>query len=143
MFERRISDIAWCNIYEYLRTLLKIHTKNEAKMRQSFESGGTGNVFWSAVTYAAKSPKGRRSQTTFAIRPFYNHKTSWEKGIMFHPMRWISKTNWLVRQEIIWDITIAANTRGWSFWQVDERIYWLYKPKYNKLIGDELKSNHA
>ena len=56
---------------------------------------------------------------------FYNHKTRWEKGIMIHPMEWLLKTKWVVRQEIIWDRTIAANIRGWRFWQVDERIYWL------------------
>jgi transposase len=38
MFERRISDVAWANIYEYLRTLPKIHVKNETKMRQFFEA---------------------------------------------------------------------------------------------------------
>jgi hypothetical protein len=25
MFERRINDVAWCNIYKYLRELPKIH----------------------------------------------------------------------------------------------------------------------
>lgn len=74
---------------------------------------------------------------------FYNHKTRWEKGEMHHPMQWLLKTKWAVRQEIIWDRSIAANIRGWRFWQVDERIYWLYKPiKYNK-IGKELESKHA
>jgi modification methylase len=38
---------------------------------------------------------------------------------------------------------IAANIRGWRFWQVDERIYWLYKPINNNLIGEELQSKHA
>lgn len=38
---------------------------------------------------------------------------------------------------------IAANIRGWRFWQVDERIYWLYKPKGKNIIGEELKSKHA
>lgn len=38
---------------------------------------------------------------------------------------------------------IAANIRGWRFWQIDERIYWLYKPVGNKKIGVELESNHA
>ena len=74
---------------------------------------------------------------------FYNHKVRWEKGDLIHPMHWISKTLWTVRQEIIWDRMIAANIRGWRFWQVDERIYWLYKPVNNKKIGTELKSNHA
>ncbi len=75
---------------------------------------------------------------------FYNHKTRWEKGEMIHPMSWLLKTNWVIRQEIIWDRTIAANIRGWRFWQVDERIYWLYKPLDGKnKIGTELLSKHA
>jgi len=74
---------------------------------------------------------------------FYNHKLRWEKGQMFHPMDWLTKTKWIIRQEIIWDRMIAANIRGWRFWQVEERIYWLYKPKGKNLIGEELKPKHA
>jgi len=74
---------------------------------------------------------------------FYNHKTRWDKGAMFHPMEWLLKTKWVIRQEIIWDRTIAANIRGWRFWQVDERIYWLYKPVGKNKIGLELQSKHA
>ncbi len=74
---------------------------------------------------------------------FYNHKTRWNKGIMLHPIIWITKTNWIIRQEIIWDRMIAANIRGWRFWQVDERIYWLMKPQNNEAIGEELLSKHA
>lgn len=74
---------------------------------------------------------------------FYNHKIRWERGIMLHPMEWLKKTKWIIRQEIIWDRMIAANIRGWRFWQVEERIYWLYKPKDENLIGEELESKHA
>jgi modification methylase len=74
---------------------------------------------------------------------FYNHKIRWDKVEMLHPMRWIAKTKWQIRQEIIWDRTIAANIRGWRFWQVEERIYWLCKPKDKNLIGKELMSKHA
>ncbi len=74
---------------------------------------------------------------------FYNHKIRWEKGLMLHPMDWLRKTHWLIRQEIIWDRMIAANIRGWRFWQVEERIYWLYKPKGKNLIGAELKPRHS
>lgn len=74
---------------------------------------------------------------------FYNHKTRWDKGMMIHPIEWLLKTKWSIRQEIIWDRTIAANIRGWRFWQVDERIYWLYKPIKNNKIGKELESKHA
>lgn len=74
---------------------------------------------------------------------FYNHKIRWEKGVMLHPMDWLRKTKWVIRQEIIWDRMIAGNIRGWRFWQVEERIYWLYKPKGKNPIGEELKPKHA
>lgn len=74
---------------------------------------------------------------------FYNHKTRWEKGTMIHPMEWLLKTKWAIRQEIVWDRMIASNIRGWRFWQVDERIYWLYKPIKNNKIGIELESKNA
>lgn len=74
---------------------------------------------------------------------FYNHKIRWERGVMLHPIEWLMKTKWIIRQEIIWDRMIAANIRGWRFWQVEERIFWLYKPKGKNLIGEELKPKHA
>jgi len=74
---------------------------------------------------------------------FYNHKLRWRNGIIIHPYVWVSQTRWLLRQEIIWHRKIAANIRGWRFWQLEERIYWLYKPIDNNAIGRELKSKHA
>ena len=74
---------------------------------------------------------------------FYNHKIRWEDGNMLHPFSWITKSEWCVRQEIVWDRTTVANMRGWRFWQVDERIYWLYKPENGHLVGKELQSKHA
>ena len=74
---------------------------------------------------------------------FYNHKIRWDRGTMYHPIDWLRKTKWTLKQEIIWDRVIAANIRGWRFWQVEERIYWLYKPIGNYLIGKELKSADA
>lgn len=74
---------------------------------------------------------------------FYNHKTRWTQGKMLHPIEWLQKTKWTIRQEIIWDRMIAANIRGWRFWQIDERIYWLYKAVDGNKIGKELKSRHA
>jgi len=74
---------------------------------------------------------------------FYNHKIRWTRGKMLHPVEWVQKTKWTIRQEITWDRMIAANIRGWRFWQIDERIYWLYKPIDGNKIGKELKSKHA
>jgi modification methylase len=77
---------------------------------------------------------------------FYNHKLRWVRGNMIHPYRWVSKTKWVIRQEIIWQRKIAGNIRGWRFWQVDERIFWLCKPRNgeeSEPIGAELQSRHA
>lgn len=74
---------------------------------------------------------------------FYNHKIRWERGVLLHPMLWIARSQWAVRQEIVWDRMLAANIRGWRFWQVEERIYWLHKPENGNKIGTELKSRHA
>ncbi len=74
---------------------------------------------------------------------FYNHKVRWDNGEMIHPMDWLRHTKWSIKQEIVWDRTIAGNIRGWRFWQVEERIYWLYKPIKNNKIGRELESKDA
>lgn len=73
---------------------------------------------------------------------FYNHKCRWNDGNLIHPISWLSKTDWTIRQEIVWNRKITGNLRGYRFWQMDERIYWLYKPNNNK-IGKELLSKHA
>ena len=65
---------------------------------------------------------------------FYNHKLRWDRGRLIHPYQWVSKTKWGIRQEIVWYRKIAGNIRGWRFWQVDERIYWLYKPRDGERI---------
>ncbi len=110
------------------------------------------------VKYAASEDKGQESSyqeeqigilneiyriTKEGGSFFYNHKTRWERGQMIHPMEWLLKSKWCIKQEIIWDRMIAANIRGWRFWQVDERIYWLYKPIKGNKIGIELQSKHA
>lgn len=111
------------------------------------------NVRYSGVTDKLPEDLYQKSQVAVldelfrATKPggsfFYNHKIRWERGEIFHPIDWLKKTKWTVRQEIIWDRMIAANIRGWRFWQVEERVFWLYKPKGKNLIGEELKPKHA
>ena len=71
---------------------------------------------------------------------FYNHKNRYVNGVQISPLEWIMSSNFVVRQEIVWDRAIAGNIRGWRFWQVDERIYWLQKPDAQK---KEIKSSVA
>lgn len=71
---------------------------------------------------------------------FYNHKLRWIDGNMIHPLQWISKSKWNIRQEIVWDRQISGQLRGWRFWQTEERIYWMQK---GITKGEELLSKHA
>ena len=60
---------------------------------------------------------------------FYNHKTRTLNGELIHPMRWLSQSRWVIRQEIVWDRISTHNHEPRLFWPVDERIYWLTKGK--------------
>ncbi len=64
---------------------------------------------------------------------FYNHKVRHEGGKAIHPLTWFLNTKWTLWQEIVWDRGIAGNIRGWRFWQIDERVYWLVKGKPKRL----------
>jgi len=74
---------------------------------------------------------------------FYNHKVRHLKGVATHPMEWIMKSKWHLRQEIIWNRKAAVEVGGYRFYQVDERIYWLYKPMGGNIIGNKMLSKHA
>lgn len=74
---------------------------------------------------------------------FYNHKIRYLKGIMTHPLEWLSKTNWHMRQIITWDRSAAVEVGGYRFYQVEELIFWLYKPINNNLVGQKMLSKHA
>lgn len=43
---------------------------------------------------------------------FYNHKLRWEHGTLYHPYAWVSRSKWVLRQEIIWDRMIKERLRG-------------------------------
>jgi len=60
---------------------------------------------------------------------FYNHKVRQRKGEIVHPMDWLRKTEWTIRQEIIWDRGSTHNHASTLFWPYDERIYWMTKGK--------------
>lgn len=63
---------------------------------------------------------------------FYNHKNRYVDKKQINPLEWILKSDFIVRQEIIWDRMITGNIRGWRFWQIDEKIYWLQKQTSNQ-----------
>lgn len=70
---------------------------------------------------------------------FYNHKVRYEEGKLIHPLEWLLRSPWQIWQEIIWHRKIAGNIRGWRFWSVDERIYWLVRQRPRELAPAHAK----
>lgn len=60
---------------------------------------------------------------------FYNHKIRQSQGKIIHPIDWLRRSPWIIRQEIVWDRVSTHNHCAQLFWPTDERIYWLTKGK--------------
>ena len=58
---------------------------------------------------------------------FYNHKVRYFDGNAIAPWEWRTKTDWHIREEIIWNRGSGPEISGYRFIQTDERIYWLCK----------------
>ena len=66
---------------------------------------------------------------------FYNHKVRIKDGKAIHPMEWLLKTNFVIKQEITWDMGKSANCDKIRFFPFSERIYWLTKNPKAKLLN--------
>lgn len=64
---------------------------------------------------------------------FYNHKVRIKDGIAIHPLEWILKSNFVLKQEITWDMGKSANCDKIRFFPFSERIYWMAKHSKTKL----------
>jgi modification methylase len=64
---------------------------------------------------------------------FYNHKIRIKNKIAIHPLAWIFRTNFILKQEIVWDMGKSANSDKIRFFPYSERIYWLVKNKETKV----------
>ena len=60
---------------------------------------------------------------------FYNHKVRIKEGLAIHPLKWILKSKFLLKQEIVWNQRKSANSDKIRFFPYTERIYWLVKDK--------------
>lgn len=65
---------------------------------------------------------------------FYNHKNRIKKGIQISPYEWIYKTNFVIKQELIWE-NGSQNFDKIRFYPMTERIYWLSKSPNTKLVN--------
>jgi len=72
---------------------------------------------------------------------FYNHKVRIKKGVSIHPMEWLLKTKFYLKQEIVWDMGKGANCDKIRFFPFSERIYWLTKNSKVKLFNKNCMSD--
>lgn len=67
---------------------------------------------------------------------FYNHKVRIKNGMAIHPLEWVLKSDWILKQEITWDMGGSANCDKIRFFPFSERIYWLVKNPKTKVQND-------
>lgn len=56
----------------------------------------------------------------------YNHKNRIRQGKQISPYQWLFKTNWTIKQEIVW-FNGSQNFDKIRFYPMTERIFWLSK----------------
>ena len=64
----------------------------------------------------------------------YNHKNRIKKGRQLSPYEWIFKSNFIVKQEIVW-VNRSQNFDKMRFYPFTERLYWLTKKPETKLFN--------
>lgn len=76
---------------------------------------------------------------------FYNHKNRIHSGHgeIISPYQWIYKTNFKIRQEIIWDRGSTNNVDKSRYLPTTEKIFWLAKsnrPKFSRELHTKFKT---
>jgi len=64
----------------------------------------------------------------------YNHKNRIRKGVQITPYKWLLKTKWTIKQELVW-FNRSQNFDKIRFYPMTERIYWLAKSPKTKLYN--------
>ena len=67
---------------------------------------------------------------------FYNHKVRLKNGVAIHPLEWILKSDFVLKQEITWNMKKSANCDKIRFFPFSERIYWLSKDSKTKITNN-------
>ncbi len=68
---------------------------------------------------------------------FYEHKNRIRDGLQISPYRWIFQTQWLDKQEIVWE-NRSPSFDPIRFCPKTQRIYWLVKDAQTKLQANPL-----
>lgn len=59
---------------------------------------------------------------------FYNHQNRIKGGEFITPYKWLLRTKWIIRQEVVWHRG-SPNMDRCRFFPFTERIYWMQKPE--------------
>lgn len=65
---------------------------------------------------------------------WYNHKNRIVKGKQISPYEWLYKTNFTIKQEIVW-FNQSQNFDKIRFYPMTERVYWLTKSPDTKMFN--------
>lgn len=68
---------------------------------------------------------------------WYNHKVRIKNGKAIHPLEWIFQSEFILKQEIVWNQQKGANTDKIRCFPFSERIYWLTKDPQVKIFNSE------
>ena len=66
---------------------------------------------------------------------FYNHKVRISKGVAIHPLEWLLKSEFVLKQEITWNMKKSANCDKIRFFPFSERVYWMAKSYKTKIFN--------
>jgi len=65
---------------------------------------------------------------------WYNHKNRIKQGIQISPYEWLTKSKFIIKQEIVW-INRSQNFDKIRFYPWTERLYWLVKNPKTKMFN--------
>ena len=65
----------------------------------------------------------------------FNHKVRISDGLMIHPLEFLYKTDFKIKQEIVWWQNKGANVDKSRFFPFSERVYWLTKRNETKMYN--------
>lgn len=68
---------------------------------------------------------------------FYNHKVRILGGKAIHPLEWIFKSDFTLKQEITWNMKKGANCDKMRFFPWSERVYWMTKDSKTKIYNQK------
>jgi len=68
---------------------------------------------------------------------FYNHKVRILNGKAIHPLEWLFRSDFILKQEVTWNMKKGANCDKMRFFPWSERVYWMTKDSKTQLYNQK------